>query len=172
MLAPTAVVDAGDDEAKEYIFEAEGNAGWSDASPLLFHDGRVIGAARFNSRRHKRTEDQPFGEHQIRWFEHSDGEGQGRPVTIAVKPEELRMNKMQMGISYPLVAYSGITPDNREIILANFADREYPQQIIHLPGQLICFMGASTYYCEINMLLQEGDDMAVYTLEKRRPFKK
>ena len=35
-------------------------------------------------------------------------------------------------IDYPLMAYKGFAPDNREIILANLADQEHPQKIIHL----------------------------------------
>lgn len=79
---------------------------------------------------------------------------------------------MLMGISYPLVAYSGITPDNREVILGNLADREYPQLVIHLPGILICFMNASTVWAEIHMLLLIDGEIHAYCLEKHQPFKK
>ena len=54
-------------------------------------------------------------------------------------------------MSYPFVAYSGITPDNRELIIANLADNESPQRIFHLyqnnieikggTPEFICFVG-------------------------------
>ena len=40
--------------------------------------------------------------------------------------------KTQMQVSYPYIAYSGITPDNKELIIANIADKESPQRILHL----------------------------------------
>ena len=36
-------------------------------------------------------------------------------------------------ISYPIVAYAGIYPDNRDIIIGNLADSQYPQEVIKLP---------------------------------------
>lgn len=42
------------------------------------------------------------------------------------------LSEQTVMIDYPLMAYKGFSPDNREIILANLADQEHPQKIIHL----------------------------------------
>ena len=75
---------------------------------------------------------------------------------------------------YPIVAYSGLASDRREILFANLSDDEYPQQILHLPDdcQLVCFVGSSTYSSELYMLLEKQDELFLFILEKRQPFKK
>ena len=37
------------------------------------------------------------------------------------------LRELKYKIMYPMVAYSGLAPDNREIIYANLSDNEYPQ---------------------------------------------
>jgi hypothetical protein len=45
-------------------------------------------------------------------------------------------------VDYPLLVYKGYMNDNRELIMANLADWEQPQKIIHLYDmQFICFVG-------------------------------
>ena len=41
-----------------------------------------------------------------------------------------------------------------------------------MPGQLVSFICASNYFTEIYFLLQIKDELQVYCLEKRQPFKK
>ena len=50
-------------------------------------------------------------------------------------------------MSYPIVAYTGVYPDNRNIIIGNLADSQYPQEVIRIPdgGQLVSFVGCKGY---------------------------
>ena len=50
-------------------------------------------------------------------------------------------------VSYPVVAYTGVYPDNTNIVIGNLADSEYPQEIIRIPDgrQLISFAGCNSY---------------------------
>lgn len=36
-------------------------------------------------------------------------------------------------LSYPLMFYTGLTPDCRQIVIANLADTKQPQKIVTLP---------------------------------------
>ena len=86
----------------------------------------------------------------------------------------MEQREIQYKIMYPIVAYSGLAPDNREILFANLSDNEYPQQILHLPDecQFVCFVGSSTYTSELYMLLERDRQLFLFILEKRQPFKK
>ena len=44
-------------------------------------------------------------------------------------------------MKYPWFVYTGIFPDNRELVVANLADDDCPQLILHIDGQFICFFG-------------------------------
>ena len=47
-----------------------------------------------------------------------------------------------VNIDYPLMVYKGFAPDNREIIMANLADKQNPQKVLHLYDcQFISFVG-------------------------------
>ena len=37
-------------------------------------------------------------------------------------------------VSYPLMFYTGVTPDCRQIVVANLADTKQPQRIVTLPN--------------------------------------
>lgn len=69
------------------------------------------------------------------------------------------VREFQFKIMYPLVAYSGLAADDREIILANLCDNEYPQQIVHLPDdcKFVRFIGSSTYSSELYILLEKEE---------------
>ena len=45
-----------------------------------------------------------------------------------------------MIVNYPFVAYCGTMSNSREIVLANLADKEQPQMIIHMPYQVLCLV--------------------------------
>ena len=127
-----------------------------------------------------------YGAKQLRWIQLQ------LPKKISPKQKyEFDLHEMREfkhKIMYPMLAYSGLASDNREIIYANLSDKEYPQQIIHLPNgcQFVCFVGSSTYTSELYMLLERDKERPssssgqencetefyIFVIEKRQPFKK
>ena len=78
-------------------------------------------------------------------------------------------------IDYPIMAYKGFAPDNREIILANLADEEHPQKIIHLyEKQFICFVGHNfaDREAKIGFLVREDEEIKLCWLVCIQPFEK
>lgn len=49
-----------------------------------------------------------------------------------VVPKKLK--KRKVFVRYPWLVYTGLFPDNRELVMANLADDDLPQTIIHLDG--------------------------------------
>ena len=52
-----------------------------------------------------------------------------------------KLKKRKVFVRYPWFVYTGLFPDNRELVMANLADDDLPQTIIHIDGQLINFFG-------------------------------
>ena len=133
-----------------YIFKFPSKLAF--VSTLHFVDQKIVGA----------TIDQ---EGKLSWFK--DNSRKKDKTDIRVAPHQ----ELEVAVRYPLVAYSGLTPDRREIIIANLADKDFPQHIIHLSHQMICFAG-----CPKNdrILIMELDDkkMAMSQIIKKFPFKK
>ena len=64
----------------------------------------------------------------LAWFE--TNLVKNRTVKVATK----KMKKRKVFTRYPWVVYTGLLPDNRELVMANLADDDYPQTILHLDG--------------------------------------
>ena len=43
-----------------------------------------------------------------------------------------RHKQQRISIDYPMLVYNGYMPDNRELVIANLARKNAPQQILHL----------------------------------------
>ena len=82
-----------------------------------------------------------------------------------------------ISIDYPMMLYKGYTPDDRELIMVNLADREQPQKIINLyEMQFICFVGHNFVDREskIGMLTLDSDHAGVRLswLRTHQPYEK
>lgn len=80
-------------------------------------------------------------------------------------------------IDYPLMVYKGYTPDNRELILVNLADKEQPQKIINLYDmQFICFVGHNYVDREAKIgflaMDHERESIKLCWLRCHQPFEK
>ena len=51
---------------------------------------------------------------------------------VKVTPKSLK--KRKVFVKYPWFVYTGIFPDNRELVVANLADDDCPQLILHIDG--------------------------------------
>ena len=58
-----------------------------------------------------------------------------------VKVSFKSLRKRNVFVVYPWLAYTGLLPDNRELVFANLADEDCPQIILHIDGQFVCFFG-------------------------------
>ena len=72
---------------------------------------------------------------QLQWF--VTKLAQHKKVQVTPNP----LKKRKVFVRYPWFVYTGIFPDNREIVVANLADNDQPQLILHIDGQIICFFG-------------------------------
>ena len=57
---------------------------------------------------------------KMHWFNQTKGYSSSKLRKIQLLAEQTTI------IDYPLLAYKGFAPDNREIIFANLADQEHP----------------------------------------------
>ena len=64
----------------------------------------------------------------LEWFE----EELSQTRVVNVVPRKLR--KRKVFVKYPWFVYTGLFPDNRELVMANLADDDLPQTILHIDG--------------------------------------
>ena len=64
----------------------------------------------------------------LEWFE----EDLTKNRAVQVKPKKLK--KRKVFVRYPWFVYTGLFPDNRELVMANLADDDLPQTILHIDG--------------------------------------
>ena len=70
---------------------------------------------------------------KLSYYSHKEGNKE------TVKPKPILQEKKlwkNMLVSYPFLFYTGLTPDCRQIVVANLADTKKPQKIIQLPDGL------------------------------------
>ena len=81
-----------------------------------------------------------------------------------------------VSIDYPLMVYKGFTPDNREVIMVNLADKEHPQKVLNLfDRQIICFVGHNYADREAKigfLALNNDNDVDLCWLVCVQPFEK
>lgn len=93
------------------------------------------------------------------------------------------INRFQMQVCFPYIAYTGVIPDNKELILANIADKENPQcvfQLMHCiattkePPEFVCFVNNvnKKQETQILFLVQVNHNLDMYKLVKSQPFLK
>ena len=98
------------------------------ATPIMFTKTAYVGSFIYD------YQDLQIRRQQMHWFEANFYNSSNNRCIMP--PAQVSQ------IDYPLMLYKGYTPDNRELIMVNLADKEQPQKIINLYHmEFICFVG-------------------------------
>ena len=91
--------------------------------PIIFKGGNLMGLFINNQNKNQK----------LSYFYHKQENQEAPKMKKTVQENKLWKKTV---LSYPFLFYTGLTPDCREIVIANLADTNQPQKIIRLPDGL------------------------------------